>query len=199
LAASRPAASDLVTDPRWRRLHADSWTCPSCGEAHRGLFDLALDRPDHCTGEPATARNAELDKSGNFLSEDFCVLDGEHYFVRCVLSLPLLGASETHFGYGVWSTLSEANFDSYVESFDSEQQGGLGPWFGWFSNALKGYPDTLNLKCRVHPRDGRQRPIVALEPTEHPLAREQQVGISFDRVLDLYALNGHDLRPALSG
>jgi hypothetical protein len=49
----------------------------------------------------------------------------------------------------------------------------------------------------LHPRDGRQRPCVELEPTGHPLAIEQQRGISLDRLLEIYALNGHDLRPAL--
>ncbi|MDP6706340.1 MAG: DUF2199 domain-containing protein [Alphaproteobacteria bacterium] len=178
-------------------MHEDTWTCPGCGEAHRGLFDLACDRPDHWPGGAKPAANAALDKSGDFLSEDFCVLDGTHYFVRCVLMLPVQGADGS-FGYGVWSTLSEANFDAYVESFDGGEQGRLGPWFGWFSNALKGYPDTLNLKCRIHPHDGSRRPSIELEPTEHPLAVAQRDGISFDKILDLYALNGHDIRPALS-
>lgn len=62
---------------------------------------------------------------------------------------------------------------------------------------LKGYPDTLNLKCQVHPQAGRQRPYLVLEPTEHPLAVEQQNGLTFDRLLEIYALNGHDLRDVL--
>ncbi len=124
--------------------------------------------------------------------------DGEHFFVRCVLLVPIVAASGDRFGFGVWSTLSKQNFTLYVDTFDGGEQGGLGPWFGWFSNRLKGYPDTLNLKCRVMPRDGRERPLVELEPTAHPLAVEQRDGITFDRLLEIYALNGHDLRGALS-
>ena len=67
----------------------------------------------------------------------------------------------------------------------------LGPRFGWFSNRLKGYPDTLNLKCQVHPRAGRQRPWIELEATDHPLALEQRNGITFDRLLEILALHGH--------
>ena len=81
-----------------------------------------------------------------------------------------------------------------TDSFDSGDQGRLGPWFGWFSNRLKGYPETLNLKCQVRPRSGRQRPLIELEPTEHPLAVEQRDGITIDRLLEIYSLNGHDLR-----
>jgi hypothetical protein len=63
---------------------------------------------------------------------------------------------------------------------------------------LKGYPDTLNLKCQVLPQEGRQRPFVELEPTAHPLAVEQREGATFDRILEIYALYGHDMRSALS-
>jgi len=46
-------------------------------------------------------------------------------------------------------------------------------------------------------RDDRQRPRIELEPTDHPLAIEQRAGITFDRLLDIYALNGHDIARAL--
>jgi len=54
------------------------------------------------------------------------------------------------------------------------------------------------LKCHVLPQEGRQRPLVRLEATDHPLAVEQQTGITFDRLLELYALNGHDLSAAFA-
>jgi hypothetical protein len=50
----------------------------------------------------------------------------------------------------------------------------------------------------VTPRKGRERPTIELEPTSHPLAVEQRQGITFDRLLEIYALNGHDLGAALS-
>jgi hypothetical protein len=159
--------------------------------------DLACGKPDQWLGAEDKAPNRALDLSGNFLSEDFCVLEGQHFFVRAVLELSILGGGGQRFGFGVWSTLSRENFLRYVATFDSGEQDGLGPWFGWFCNRLKGYPDTLNLKCRVHPESGRQRPHVLLEPTSHPLAVEQRLGITFDRLLELFATNGHDIRPSL--
>ena len=189
---------DLANDPRWRRLWGKAWRCSHCGETHQGLFDLACGKPGPFPGPEDTAPNSALDLSGNFLSEDFCVLNGQHFFVRAVLELPIQGSGGERFGFGVWSTLSRPNFERYVETFDSGEQDGLGPWFGWFSNRLDGYPDTANLKCQVQPKSGRQRPRVLLEPTSHQLAVEQQHGITFDRVLDLYAINGHDIRASLN-
>jgi hypothetical protein len=189
---------DLANDPRWRRLWDNPWSCGACGETHQGLFDLACDKPEQWRGIEDKAPNSALDLSGNFLSEDFCVLEGQHFFVRAVLELPIRGSGGPLFGLGAWATLSRENFVRYVAAFDSGEQDELGPWFGWFSNRLEGYPDTLNLKCQVHPVSGRQRPRISLEPTPHPLAVEQQSGITFDRLLEIYAINGHDIRTSLS-
>jgi hypothetical protein len=192
-----PHSVALQNDPRWRRLHGKPWTCTAGGGTHAGIFDLACWGPDPWTGPEEYSPNAMLATSGHFLSEDFCVLDNEHYFVRCVLELPIIGSDGVRFGYGVWSTLSKKNFELYAEHFDAGHRDDIGPWFGWFSNRLNGYPDTLGLKCRVHPRSGRQRPLIELEPTDHTLALEQRNGITFDRLLEIYATHGHDIRAAL--
>jgi hypothetical protein len=78
-----------------------------------------------------------------------------------------------------------------MATFDDGSQGGLGPWFGWFSNRLKGYPDTLNLKCNVQPQDGRQRPLIRLQDPQHPLAIEAREGITFERLREIFSLHGH--------
>jgi hypothetical protein len=69
----------------------------------------------------------------------------------------------------------------------------VGPFFGWLNSWLKPYPDTTNLKTRVHLRDDRMRPYIELEPTEHPLAVEQRDGISKERIAQIYALMVHDV------
>lgn len=191
-------SAELANDPRWRRVHNREWTCPCCGNQYHGIPDLAFDAPDQWPGPVEYAPNSALDMSGDFLSEDFCVLEGTHFFVRCVLELPIIGGGYVCFGFGVWSSLSRENFELYLEHFDDGEADDTQSWFGWFCNRLKGYPDTLLLKCQVHPRRGGQRPLIELEPTDHPLAVEQHDGITFDRVLDLHAVNGHDLAVALS-
>jgi len=185
-------------DPRWRRLNDHTWDCASCGTQHRGLFDLSSARPEAWPDGEEWRPNLEVIESSHVLAEDFCILNGEHFFVRCLLLLPIRGVgADAIFGFGIWSTLSKKNFELYVDTFDSGDQGNLGPWFGWLSNRLHGYPDTLNLKCQIHPRANRQRPFVELESVDHPLAIEQRDGITLDRLLDIYAENGHDVRAAL--
>lgn len=133
----------------------------------------------------------------NILTSDFCVIDEESFFIRCVLELPIIGAPDMTFDIGAWSSLAKKNFDAYFDNYDDEKPVAPGPWFGWFSNQLKGYADTRGLKCQVRPRDGVRRPSLELEPTDHPLAVQQRDGISFDQILDFYALNGHDIRDSL--
>jgi hypothetical protein len=65
------------------------------------------------------------------------------------------------------------------------------PYFGWLSNKLPGYPNTLNLKTTVQSKNVNWRPYIRLEPTEHPLAVEQRNGISSARVQELAALTAH--------
>jgi hypothetical protein len=192
------ASAGLENDPRWHRLHDRPWVCPSCGATHVGTFDLAYAKPDAWPGNEEYGPNSTVSTSTHFLSEDFCVLNNEHHFVRCILELPILGADTECFAFGTWSTLSKKNFALYTKTFDSGNQGELGPWFGWFSNRLRGYPDTFNLKCQVHLRSGRVRPHIQLEPFDHPLVREQRDGITFDRLLEIYGLHGHDLKAALT-
>jgi hypothetical protein len=167
------------------------WVCSGCGVTHTGLFDLVFARPYYWPADEPAVTNGEIAGRRHFLADDFCILNGEHRFVRCVLALPIVGGGEAALRFGVWSSLSEASFLAYAETFNESEGGGAGPWFGWLSNRLPFYPDTLNLGCRVHPQDGRRRPEIELEPTDHPLAVDQRSGISVARVLELYAAAGH--------
>ncbi len=182
----------LADDPRWRSLNETGWTCKSCDELHTGIFDLGYRVPGVWDGKGEEGPNSLVETHGHFLSGDFCVLDGEQFFVRCVLHLPIQGGDDARFGYGIWSSLSEANFRIYVDGFYGADQGGDDPWFGWFSNSLRGYPDTFGLKCQVHPQDGRSRPLIELEETDHILAVEQREGIGLDRLLEIYRNHGHE-------
>lgn len=163
---------------------------------HTGLFDLAVTAPDIWTLEEVYEPNRALRMDDNFLSEDFCVISGEYFFVRCVVLLPVLETEET-FGFGVWSSLSKSNFIRYTEGFDSGSFADVEPWFGWFSNRLKYYPDTLNLPCEVHPMPGRKRPHLVVTDDNHPIAAHIRDGISPQVLLEIYAANGHE--PDTSG
>ena len=177
-------------DPRWAALSGRKWRC-GCGNVHTGLFDLGCDRPDFWPVENGESPNSEALISSHFASEDFCVIDGESFFVRCVLQIPLIGLSSQVFGYGVWSTLSRSNYELYRDGFDGGAFDDGTVWTGWLSNRLSGYPDTVSLKVFVIPQSGHQRPLIELMDQDHPLVGEQREGITYDRLVEIYGFYGH--------
>ncbi|MFI0986366.1 DUF2199 domain-containing protein [Streptomyces exfoliatus] len=90
------------------------------------------------------------------------------------------------FSWGVWVSLSEENFARTHDLWDDPAREQEPPYFGWLSTELPVYPhSTLQLKTHVHTRAVGQRPLIELEPTDHPLAVEQREGITTSRVREL--------------
>jgi hypothetical protein len=124
------------------------------------------------------------------LGSDDCVIDRNSFFVRGCLEIPVHGADEPLI-WGVWVSLSEQSFKAWLKVFEEEHRSHVGPFFGRLNAWLKPYQDTMNLKTRVHLRDHGLRPLIELEPTDHPLALEQCNGISIHRVAQIYAIMMH--------
>ncbi|MGW2050268.1 DUF2199 domain-containing protein [Streptomyces sp. NPDC001858] len=116
------------------------------------------------------------------LSSDQCVIKAQHYFVKGLIEIPVIG-SDAVFSWGVWVSLSRDNFARSAELWDSPEREAEEPYFGWLSTELALYtPSTVNLKTHVHTRPVGERPLIELEPTDHPLAVEQRTGITPDRI-----------------
>jgi hypothetical protein len=148
-------------------------------------LDWAFDAPVHWD-EP----RADHDQ----LTEDLCVWTDEElnvsYFIRGVLEIPIVDMPGSTLAYGVWSSLSERSFARAVELFDDEHVDEP-PLFGWLSNALPGYPETVNLPLNVLLQGGKLRPAFMLQDGNHPLVTEQRLGITRDRVFEIAELNMH--------
>ncbi|AKM06255.1 hypothetical protein AM2010_166 [Pelagerythrobacter marensis] len=165
------------------------WQCSCCGEWFHGITDLTADHPDPWSYGASHEPNSALRRDGDFLSEDFCVLDGEHFLVRCVLEFPVCGL-EHSWGFGCWSSLSRENFEEYVEGFDSGEYEDAGPWFGWLCNSLK--PHLVDpVAVDVCPRSGQQRPRLLVVDEDHPIAVAQRKGLSARDLLEILRANGH--------
>lgn len=156
-----------------------SYTCRTCGQIHRGIPDFGFDSPHYFSGSPDPVNDGR-----NELTADTCIIDGKHFFVRGVLEVPIRGPWG-RFGWCVWVSLSRTSFERFVELFDDEDRVPGESFFGWFSNRLPGYPDTLKIKTQVHVRSYPNRPLIELEPSDHPLAVEQHEGIDEARVIEL--------------
>ena len=182
------AAKDA--EKQLRQMIDSDWKCVSCEETHSGIFDLAAFAPDYWRDEEVYAPNSEIQLEGNFLSEDFCVIDGEHFFVRCVLVLPIKNLDHD-FGFGMWASLSKSNFQKYIDGFDAGDFELETFWSSWFSNQIKGLDNVIQQKCWVAPQTGKQRPLVYFMEADHAGYIAQQDGLEPQQLIDIFTANGH--------
>lgn len=179
------------TDVSFEDLSSLRWKCGSCEEWHHGpCFDFSFNSPVYWTSENDDANQIEFFDSGSkglpttYLDEDLCVIDGEHYYVRGIIYLPIIGTAET-LRWGVWGSLSRENFEKLLSMFDDPKCVELPPMFSWLSCQIDGYPETCNLKMYAHIQEPGTRPTFELEPTDHPLSQEYHHGIAPERVKEI--------------
>lgn len=162
------------------------FTCAICGKYHNGLpLDIAFDAPFYWAQIP----EAERPKRGE-LTADFCAIDDRDFFVRGLIPVPIV-ESDQFFMWGVWTSVSRKNYCRLIDLWHEPKIVDEPPYFGWLSNRLPGYPDTLNLKINLQSKNVKWRPHITLEPSDHPLAVEQRNGISFARVQEIAAQIEH--------
>jgi hypothetical protein len=168
------------------------WKCSSCEEWHTGpCLDFSYQAPIYWEEkhEEANRRTRLLPswtkkRSKTFLDKDFCSIDDEYFFIRGLISLPIIGSSE-HFVWSVWGSLSKDNFNLLREKDDDPKRTDLSPMFSWLSNRIQEYPDTLNIKMYAHIQPLHTRPEFELEHTDHPLAQQYHHGITPERVKEI--------------
>lgn len=130
-----------------------SFLCRTCGETHTGMPGFGAEAPWLYEQIAPAERAARCQ-----LDSDACIVDEAYCFVRATIDIPVHGADEP-FSWGVWVSLSGDSFDAWDACFHDAQRAHIGPFFGWLSTRLPAYPDTLNLKTRVHLRDDGQRVV----------------------------------------
>jgi len=165
------------------------WKCGSCDEWHEGpCLDIGFNSPFYWNNANENGTRWSILPSGgiekfgkSFLDEEYCAVDDEDFFVRGVIELPILGSAET-FRWGVWGSLSQANFETLLKADQSEERSDFEPMFSWLSTQISSYPDTLSLKMYAHIQEPGTRPQFSLEPSDHPLAQEFRHGITPERV-----------------
>ena len=159
------------------------YKCPCCERVMTGLPAFTFQLPDYAHAIPIAERAARVEADA-----ETCIVDGEHYFLRSWFTVPIVGETE-ELEYGVWGTVSEANFNRYQEA---ERTGAAlpGPMFSWFGSRLPLYePSTLGLRSQLVTEVPGQRPRVAFHPDEaHPLAQDIRGGVSRERVIAIAAL-----------
>ena len=185
----------LAGDPRWQRFNDSSRACPCCGQTFSGVFDIGYDHPDPWPhGNRAQSGEDVLAVGDDKLTADLCAF-GKYRFVRCVLPIPIIG-SDQRFAFGPWGSVSQDSYDIYVRNFYNPNEPFDG-CFAWLTNQLPGFGIDEPLPCNLVPGANGQRPVLEVHDGAHELAELQETGITFDRLLDIYAAAGQDIRPHL--
>jgi len=162
-----------------------SFKCSCCGGVHEGSPSFAFSAPS------SYLQQSDDVKENGGLETDLCYYsdeDGEHYFIRTVLEIPILGASEP-FLWGVWASLSKENFQHYYEYWDTPIIGH--EYFGWLCNYLPHYESTYVLAADVVTRENGDRPFLRLHEVDHELFHDLQHGISIEKAQKIAELCMH--------
>lgn len=167
--------------------------CGCCGNEHDGPpFAYAF-------AAPALWSSALEEQPGNTLGEETCeraVGDERHFFVRGRIRISVVGAPDP-FEWGAWVSLAEANYRRMIERWNDPARPDEQPYFGWLSTNIPIYPPTVGLKANLHTQQVGTRPLIELEPTDHPLAVEQRTAITIARVEEIASLLLHPVGPPL--
>ena len=121
------------------------------------LPDLGYRWPDPYFDVPQAERSRRI-----VSTPDTCSIDERDFFIRGVLLIPIRDQAN-YLGIGVWVSQKRENYQTYLDNFDTDQ---IGPFFGWLSNRIQG---------------DNKRPLIRVEPTDHPLAKDYSEGITLDR------------------
>ena len=152
--------------------------CATCGQQHDELpMCLGPDAPASWYLLPPDERAQRAE-----LSDEVCVVDEAHFFVRGRIVVPVTDGPEA-FVWLVWVSLSQANFKRTFELWNEPGRESEPPYFGWLNSDLPGFtPSTLSLKTHVHTQAVGLRPEIELEHTDHPLAVAQREGVTLAQV-----------------
>lgn len=157
-----------------------AFKCSNCDQVHEGSPSFAYRSPMHYD------QLSQSDKESiATLTSDTCEIrhdEGTDRFVRAVLEIPIDGVAEP-FLWGIWVSLSEDSFERYTSSWGDHDE--ADNYFGWLSNCLPYYPDTVNLKTSVRPRRGGLRPYIEIHECDHPLAIDFRRGLSVRKAQEI--------------
>lgn len=170
----------------------EGYFCTHCGQRHSGPpLSYGFYAPELWFGVPSLVQGLWCQ-----LDEETCVIRNPNffgeksYFIKGNIEIPI-HENKDSFAYTVWVSLSEKNFRRATQMWNDSNRVNEPPYFGWLSSQVWLYPSTINLKTQVHTREVGLRPLIELEPTNHPLAIEQRQGISMQRVVEIARLFEH--------
>jgi hypothetical protein len=155
-----------------------TYFCSHCNTEHEDWPALIFNAPDFYT------QLSEEEKEQALLTPDLCVIQhgGQtDRFIRCVMHQKV-NEHCRDLEYGLWVSLSEKNYNEYVEHFYKEEY--QAQYFGWLSNWLPGYGEFAWVKMHIAvDNTDNQRPkafVQVVNDPDIPLVRDYFQGISLE-------------------
>jgi hypothetical protein len=158
-------------------MDSDSVRCSVCGEVHpRAEVEMGFRRPDPLLDFGEEERKARCKES-----DDLGSIDGERFFVRGVLPIPVQGR-DLPYSWGVWAEVNKESFDRILALWSDENQASEPPLQGTLANEIPLFEGTLGLPLKIRLTGPTTRPAFHLDESPHPLWTEQRYGVDERRV-----------------
>lgn len=139
--------------------------CRKCGKVHEEWPSLEFCTPFYYSRLSASQKEKQAE-----LKTDFCVIRNRRqvdHFIRAIITQKVNDHCDT-LEYGVWILLNPQSFDDYQEHYDEDDH--RATYFGYLSNQIPGYPDTLSVRVTVHAASAIERPTVVPHEDQLPNA-----------------------------
>lgn len=159
---------------------ADSYRCNTCGELHEGLpFSWGAVTPSRVDEIPEDERDRRIR-----ITSDQCIVDGSEFFILGRIEIPVVD-SDRSFYWLAWVLVSEVDFERISELWETQGRESEPPYPCRLGSNLPYEKSTINLAAKLMTSPVGDRPLVYLDPDEHPLAIEQRDGITTKRVQEI--------------
>lgn len=152
--------------------------CTCCGkDIGEFTLDIGYKLPDIVFSIPKNNR-----KNKATFTSDLCQYNNKNY-IRGIAFIPI-NEADTYFAWGIWVEVNEKTFNKYIEIYDKD--GSNEPAEECFiANTPVSYQSTENLKAKIHFGPPRERPNIIFETSSHLLSKEQNQGITVERVHEI--------------
>lgn len=150
--------------------------CSCCGEMVPAKnIEISFRRPDDIASLSKDDLNSRCEHD-----DDTCVLDGERYFVRCTIPLPVQ-ESLNLYAIGAWAEISESSFKKIRKLWSDENQVDEPPIEGNLANDIPLNNNSFGCSVAVRLKGPKTRPEIFIAEDTCSLYKEQASGISLHR------------------
>ena len=151
-------------------------TCSKCGKSHSPEeIELVFTRPDAIVVLSGEQRSAEVRES-----DELCAIRNDRFFVRALLPL-YVAEWGSDYCIGVWAEVGGQTFNRIRELWSEQEQAEEPPFEAWLANEIPSFSSTCGLPVRLQLTGPTTRPRISIPESEHPLHKEQCLGISAHR------------------